>query len=344
MLRRSGRNAAVICALAASSLSVAISASATTVGSNLRAAPNGGTCAVPSGEPETSCTLVQALLADGHAAAGGVQTPARGVITRWRVSSGSATPGTASVKLRLRTLDAGVGLRAPGASEYVDLPLAQPGIHTFSTRMRIGPNELLGLDAVVTSSGSDEAAAPVAHLESGVGDGWKWVPSLGPDPIPTPVGGLPDSELLFNATIEPDRDGDGYGDRTQDRCPEDPTRQRNCDRRPPRTHLTYAPRQDFLQTGRLVVHLRSSEEGIAYASGGIEIPSIRTVWLTYTTHKRVERGEKARLVLRVPGNARRAVARAFAHGRKVLAKVTAYAVDAVGNQSGATVATIRPKR
>jgi hypothetical protein len=35
-------------------------------------------------------------------------------------------------------------------------------------------------------------------------------------------------ELLYNASIERDKDGDGFGDATQDHCPKDPDRRAGC--------------------------------------------------------------------------------------------------------------------
>jgi hypothetical protein len=40
-------------------------------------------------------------------------------------------------------------------------------------------------------------------------------------------------ELLVQATIEPDADGDGYGDETQDQCPTQASTQGPCDNTPP---------------------------------------------------------------------------------------------------------------
>jgi hypothetical protein len=107
--------------------------------------------------------------------------------------------------------------------------------------------------------------------------------------------------------------------------------------------LTYPPHQDFLRTGKVVVYVRSNEPGRVIASGQIDIERVVT-WGIYSDRAAVRKGQKRKLVLRVPANAREHAARSFAHGRRVTASVTAFAIDAAGNESGATVATIKPKR
>jgi TIR domain len=56
----------------------------------------------------------------------------------------------------------------------------------------------------------------------------RWSPPLGPERRPSDSGGAQTYELLYNAIVERDRDGDGYGDVIQDRCPRDPRRHAGC--------------------------------------------------------------------------------------------------------------------
>jgi hypothetical protein len=344
MRKRGARIAAVMILSALAAPLTAATAPATTIGSNLVSSPNAGICQTEGNALEASCTYTQVLWAPGHIA-GGTFAESRGVITRWQVASGVATPATAAVKLRPRVLAispiSGIGI-PPGG--YVELPLDQPGVHGFPTRLPIAAGQQVALDLVVISRGGT-ASAPLAHQEAKVGRVVMWAPILGEGEGPDPSALADDTELLLNAVLEPDRDRDGHGDRTQDRCPEDPRRQEDCDRRPPRTHLTYAERQDFLRTKKVVVRLRSSEAARVFAYGQIDIAGDRNVvWGIYSARKRVAKGGKATLVLRVPAKAREAAARSFSHGRRVVAKFSVFATDTAGNESGTTVATIRPKR
>lgn len=316
---------------------------ATTTGSNLLAPPNAGICPVSTNSEQASCTFVQLTLDEDHAAGGGVQPRKGGVITRFRVASATPAPGTSSVKLRLRLVDPVNGFAFGGGLPYMDMPLA-PGIHGFATQLPNPSHLLVGLDTLVTGA-EGEAAAPLAHVENGAGTFLGWSPSLPEHDIPMPVMSEENIELLLGVVIEPDRDQDGYGDRTQDRCPEDFRRQAHCDRRPPRTKLTYAPHQDFLGKRKVEVYMRVNETGEVLASGQVEVSGRRTaIWSIHSDRRRLGRGDKRKLVLRVPAKAREAAEEALAGGRRVLIKVSAYAVDAFGNESGTTVATIRPKR
>ncbi len=341
MRSRSERIAATMLAQGALALAAAGSAAALPIGSNLYAAPNGGVCPVV-GRGEASCTFVQVGLGDGHVALDGVQPSEAGVVTTWKVSTGAATPATTGVEVRLRGLEGGAAGFAFAASPWQKLPLEEPGVHSFPARLPLRARQYLGLDTVVVGQGGGEAAAPLAYRATGAGSVWAWVPSLSEGPLPRPAG-EGNLELLLNARLEPDEDRDGYGDTTQDRCPEDPRRHSRCDRVPPRAKVTYAPRQDFLRNGKIVVYVRANEDGRVIAGGQVDIADVVT-WGIYSDRAAIRRGQKRKLVLRVPARARESAARSLAHGRRVTASVTAFAIDGAGNESGAAVAVIRPKR
>ena len=120
------------------------------------------------------------------------------------------------------------------------------------------------------------------------------------------------------------------------------------DSAPPVTKLTYRVNQNFVASREVVVYIRCNEEATALADGQLEIGSGRNtgrliLGLTGVT-RQVPRREKAKLRLLVPRATREAAERALANGKKALVKVTVAATDAAGNESGRTVAVIRPKR
>lgn len=120
------------------------------------------------------------------------------------------------------------------------------------------------------------------------------------------------------------------------------------DTTPPRTKLTYPVVQDFVKAREVVVYVRCNEDVTAEAGGQLEIGEGRNtgrliLGLTFA-ERRAERREKTKLRLLVPRATREAAERAIAHGKQVLVKVTVQATDAAGNESGATIAVIRPKR
>ncbi|MEA2346881.1 MAG: hypothetical protein QOG62_668 [Thermoleophilaceae bacterium] len=88
----------------------------------------------------------------------------------------------------------------------------------------IHPNELMSVseDNEPGHSGPALMSAPQAGAQTQLGLGI--VDSVSFD---YPIGSA-NTELLVQATVEPDADGDEYGDETQDLCPTDATKQGEC--------------------------------------------------------------------------------------------------------------------
>jgi hypothetical protein len=335
-----GRVPAIAAAVALLCLAAASAADALQFGSNLKAPPNAGVCTVPAGSSgETTCTYGQSRLPEEHTTLGGLE-PEGGVITSWRVSTGTALPGT-TVKARVHPVNADKRRAFLWVASEVEIPLDTPGTHSFPARQIIPDGMQPALDLLV--AGPAGASAPIASSGVQASSVFGWTPWLGESSVPAPNIDEEGLELLFNVTVEPDRDHDGYGDKSQDRCPTDPQRRRDCDLTPPETKLTYAPRQDFLASGKLVVYLRANERSRAMASGQIDIRGVSTWGIGGTRHA-LQRGQKRKFVLRIPGEAREVAARSSAHGRYVSATVRIAAVDSAGNWSGTTIALVRPKR
>jgi hypothetical protein len=153
-------------------------------------------------------------------AIGGVSTalPAGGVVVRWRVL------GAPTGSYQLRVL-------APSGSEYTVLrssdvqavsaeasPPIRP-ITSFATRLPIPAGSYLALATPTAVPESIPSPGSSLSKVNNAGDG-ATVPSL-----PTNIA---NSELAYDADVEPDVDGDGYGDVTQDACPTDASTQGPC--------------------------------------------------------------------------------------------------------------------
>jgi hypothetical protein len=314
------RSAWVSSVAAAIALAVpaACTAATATIGSDLGALPGAGegVCAFsgPAGHSRT-CTEAQLQLTPGHLAPGGLKARAAGTILRWSVRSGTPSPSTARVKLRLRALD---GEDEPGpATPFVELPLDPPGIHTFPAQLPVEKGDRLAVETVVTTLDGGVAYAPIAHLEPGVGSLTEWGSTLFPTIEIAPDSTREDAELLLSADLD-------------------------FDRTPPRTKLTYPVRQNFLVEKKVLIHLRSNEAATAIASGQLEIPSRHAIFGLYGVKAAVGAGKRVTLRLRLAKNTLKAARLAYANGRKIVIKVTTSASDAAGNDSGVAVATIRP--
>jgi hypothetical protein len=152
-----------------------------TIGSTLTAAPD-----TPAG-----CGAVCTVTQDS------VTALEDGVITRWRVRTGTSTTSMRLQVLRGETQVGTSQLVAPAAGR----------INLFTTRVAIQMGDAIALACCESN--------PPMIVAAGAGMGKVFDPVLPSAAMAEPFTG----ELPLNADIEPDGDHDGYGDETQDNCP-----------------------------------------------------------------------------------------------------------------------------
>ena len=144
--------------------------------------------------------------------------PGNGVIVRFRMRTSAAE----AVTFRLATV-----------TKEGDTILAQ-AVRSGSTVMTAGTGEIEEFQArLVVHQGEHIALdAPAAHMVYNQG-GDEFTPLYAPPLVegqgPRGPGSDPTGELLVQAVMEPDADGDGFGDETQDGCPTQSTSQGACD-------------------------------------------------------------------------------------------------------------------
>jgi hypothetical protein len=174
-------------------------------GSNLADNPNTEPCIAL----ETSCTYSNSTLAPASAVGGGPRAPIDGVIVSWRVRSGKPLVTT---PLRLRLLHPG-GI-AGGGTAAETIPQAA-GVHAYSARLPVRTGDQLAIDILESNEfvGLEIASYPQPDTLY-----TSWLPALIEGQMRSGKLGK-ELELLINATIEPDADGDGFGDESQDGCP-----------------------------------------------------------------------------------------------------------------------------
>jgi hypothetical protein len=340
---RANKRIATTTAVFAAMLATAAPSFAAKLGSNLLDAPNAGLCPTAPPAVEATCTETQLQLSGGHDASGGLLAEHRGVITRWTVLSGPASPATAGVQMRLRLLRGGKSV-AGAVTPYVALPLTEPGLHRFPARLPIGPDGELGLDLAVLGSGGGVGLAPIAHTEPFLGEVGEWVPPLTSAAEPV-TNYLHDTELLLGARIEPDKDRDGYGDVSQDRCAYDPRRQSPClpDHVRPRVEVGYERRQIFLATHLVRLMVKSSEFSQVIVNGQLELPT--ATWGINGASAWVRReGGSAKLVLRIPPRPVKAAEAALEHGGRAYIKAFITVIDASGNRIHKTIRVLPKSR
>ncbi len=132
-----------------------------------------------------------------------------GVVTSWRVR---ADGGTARLR-RLAVEPSGVRSLGPGG-DWETLA-ATAAVQERGARLPVAEGDAIGIDIMAgTKLWADATPGSSANFA------YHWSPDLGddeardPNDFDSPFAG----DLHYQATVEPDRDGDGLGDETQDDC------------------------------------------------------------------------------------------------------------------------------
>lgn len=187
----------VVVALAICLIAASPAVAATQVGSDCAGANDGGAA--------TTAVSIQRF---------GITPPAPGsdtggVITSW--NSNSALGKTVLDRLKVLRPAGPKTFTAVGESSYQSIA---PGQNSFPARIAIHSGDRLGLYAAADNGGIVYCGTsdPEDRLGYLAGD-----LSL---ETSAEFGEIGSAVLAVSATIEPDRDGDGYGDETQDGCPQ----------------------------------------------------------------------------------------------------------------------------
>lgn len=292
--------------------------------------PNASVCPIPRGSTEASCTVLQLRRAYGNPFAGKFKAHSDGVITKWWVNSGPASPATSAVHLRLRLFDGFDPV--PGAqTRYRRLPIRRPGMHRFLARLPIKRGQEIALDVAVLGSRGGTAAAPIGRLVRDIREVAVWTPVLRLAPR-RPNDLLQSTKLQLAARVEPDSDEDGWGDFTQDRCHFDPRRHSACpaDRVKPRLRISYARRQDFIAKRKLFLRIQTSEYARVFASGLLTVGGTANGLLGSAAW--LPGGGSAIFPVYINDFSLRAAKRAVAKGGHPFVDVTVEVTDASGNR------------
>ena len=220
-----------LAALVAALALPAAAPAAQTIGSNLNGAgaDNLGSYCPASG----TCTGTNLSLPAASTAANGLTSPIAGVVVKWKVKSGSSGNPVSLRVLRPAggTSFAGAGTSSPGTTATGASP-------EFATRLPIASGDSIGLNI-------GNSALVWANTPAATGNVWGSVngfPTGLADGQTAAGAGQTAKELLVQAVVEPDADGDGFGDETQDGCPGDPARQAApCGTGPTNPNPTPAP-------------------------------------------------------------------------------------------------------
>ncbi len=175
-----------------------------TIGSSLPAASGGTTCQTQ--RVAGPCTMMHSAVPTQR-----VVSPFKGVVVRWRLRDSAGT-------FALRIVGSPAVARPVGKT--VDAPVGTPGgLSVFPTRVPIAAGDAIGVDV--------DASASIGTLATNLARAYVFGPPLGVGEARNRQT-LLRAEVLFNADVEPDADGDLFGDETQDACARDATTQGAC--------------------------------------------------------------------------------------------------------------------
>lgn len=160
------------------------------------------------------------LVPETHASGGALPlaAPSSGVVTAWKVNSTHSSPVSESMG-DFRPLEVGKFQLIGESNEET----VNPGTNVFPARIPVQAGDRLGLLPVGEES-------PLFCLTSDSGDRtWSLPGSVGLGAPHLFAAGV-EVRVPLVSVIEPDRDGDGYGDETQDKCPQSAAYQGECPR------------------------------------------------------------------------------------------------------------------
>jgi hypothetical protein len=242
--------------------------------------------------------------------------PSAGVITRWTFNVEPIPSGVLTETLKILR-PTGVPGQLQVAGESAPGAMAT-GLNSFSTRLPVKAGDLLG------SSGIALGKVITVYCETGnPGDrlgAVKGNPGLGATfPFEEEVPGV---QNPVTAVVEPDVDNDGYGDETQDKCPQSAAVQSEC----PKVKVDIG--SAVKKKGSVVVSLTTSSEAPVTVAGVVKLGKGRKAKLS-GGKKTVKPGKITRFTLKFPAKLKAALAD-LPKGRSLPLKVTASARDVIG--------------
>ena len=181
--------------------------------------------------------------------------PRRSVVTGWSVRGGSAE-GRFEQRLQVfRPVDGLVNTYYAVAATRPQM-VPSDSRRPFEVRIRVARGDLFALRGTVETF----VCRGVVGVTSAIHEGP--TPTAARYEFKTEEGlGVP-----LSVTIEPDRDGDGYGDQTQDRCPRLPTTRNRCPAMKLRVEDTTVRMRSML----LLVSVATKAQ--AFVVGSVEYP------------------------------------------------------------------------
>jgi hypothetical protein len=238
--------------------------------------------------------------------------PSAGVVTQWKVSS--TVPGAATERM--------VVLRATGkANEYTAIArsseqLVAAGTNAFDTRISVAAGDRIG----EASSGLTNSKAFLCHPTTAQ-DKMAFLNSSAAIGSPQTYVEIAEYRVPISAVVEPDVDGDGYGDETQDKCPQSAAFQSAC----PVVSLESLP---VAKKGSVTLLLTTSLPAPVTVSGTVKLGKGKPATLSGGTQT-VAPGAIASFTLKFSKKLQAALG-ALSHGKSLTLNIAATAANLSG--------------
>lgn len=310
---------------------------ATTVGGKLDSTPTSYGCVgygpgVVMPGVTIGCTIQQTVAAPAFSVGSTSPIATGGVVTRFHILTGASGAGTSRVVVAPRVLNPALDVVATGTPQ--DIPLGIAGVHSFDTQLPVTSGQHLAMHLEFT-------AGPLAGSET-VGIKWVYVaPSgtagstakksgtlPGPTSLATPDSTSANGEAMVAYDIEPDVDGDGLGDETQDTAP-------------PTLKQSVRARQNVVRGRGISLLITSSETGTVTIGGlvkvGGELGSLTLASRTIA----VDAGVAKRVRLPIPARRLKKIKAALKSGKSVSVRTQVFATNVIGRSSQTQSKTVR---
>lgn len=280
----------------------------------------GSTCAAE----EVTSGVTFASLANGGPFPATV--PSAGVITSWALNNGSTVPpGILSQALKVFR-STGTPTQYQVIGESAASPISS-GINRFDTRIPVNAGDFLGASG--TYSGEVYSFYCITGSPAD-----RFAVFLGSPSAGTVVNSAAESEGIqspVTARVEPDADGDGFGDETQDKCPQTSALQTPC----PTVTLSAS---SIVKKGFARMLITSNVQASVTVAGKVKLGKGKTAKLSGGVQV-VTPGTIAKFTLLFPGNLKSKL-KELSRKQSLQLVLTATATNIVG---APTVSTLKVK-
>jgi hypothetical protein len=291
--------AAIVGAMSLAAIMAAPAMAATEFGDN---------CPANEGEPNATLFEVSALGNPLPTAA-----PAAGIITKWKVN---VIPVPVSLPQTLKVLRPNSATKtAQVVGEASQTVVGGPNV--FETRISVQAGDRIAI------FGSSEIGTLVCTAPGEIGTIGGFLGSGGGVGSTVSYVEVPaEARIPVSAVIEPDADNDGYGDETQDKCPQSASFQGEC----PKVKIDIG--SVVKKKGSVVVALTATNEASVNVTGAVKLGKGKKAKLS-GGKKTVKPGKITRFTLKFPAKLKAALGQ-LSHSQSLSLKITASAKDLIG--------------